>query len=66
MSEKIPEMLTINECAQRVGLSYGQVRRMVLRGQIVVIECGRKRLINFDRFLDFLNGKTVMEEKHAD
>lgn len=61
---KPPVMLTIRETAERVGLSYGIVRRMALRGEIVTVKSGRKTFVNYDRFIDFLNGRS--EERHAD
>ena len=56
--EKVPTMLTIRETAERVGLSYGIVRRMALRGEIVTVKSGRKTFVNFDRFIDYLNGRS--------
>lgn len=63
--EKVPTMLTIRETAERVGLSYGIVRRMCLKGEIVTVKVGRKTYVNLDRFIGFLNGERS-ETKHAD
>ena len=56
--EKVPTMLTIRETAERVGLSYGIIRRMALRGEIVTVKAGNRTYVNFDRFVDFLNGRS--------
>ena len=55
MSENIPAMLTIEETAKRTGLSYEYIRKLCKQGEIVFVRTGRKYLINFDRFIDFLN-----------
>lgn len=53
----MPEMLTIKETASMSGISYGTIRRWILSGDFKgFVRCGRKILINFDRFKEFLNG----------
>lgn len=57
----IPRMLTIRETASLTGLSYEFIRRLCLQQKIVFIRSGSKYLINFDRFLDYLNGGDKIE-----
>lgn len=58
MSELIcPTMLTIKNCAERTGLSYDYIRKLCLQNKIVYIRAGNKYLVNFEKFIDFLNGE---------
>ena len=52
---EVPEMLTIKETAARTGLSYDYIRKLCLQRKIVFIRTGAKYLINYSRFIDFLN-----------
>ena len=56
-SKKVPEMLTIPQVAERTGFSSGIIRRMVRRGDVTAIKAGRRVYVNFDKFLEFLNGQ---------
>ena len=58
---KVPLMLTIKETADRTGLSYHFIRQLCIENKIVYLKAGNKYLINFDRFIDFLNGDEVQE-----
>lgn len=51
----IPEMLTIKECSARTGVSYDWIRKLCLQGRIVHIRAGSKYLINFGKFIEYLN-----------
>lgn len=53
----IPRMRTIKEVSQETGVSYDALRKMCLRKEIPHIKCGKKFLINLDRFIDYLNSK---------
>ncbi len=53
----IPRMRTIKEVSQETGVSYDALRKMCLRKEIPHIRCGKKFLINLDRFIDYLNGE---------
>jgi len=56
----IPEMLTIAEVAERTKLAKHYVRNLVLSGKVVHVRCGKKYLINFQRFINFLQeGDTI-------
>ena len=62
ITETIPEMIGLREAARRTGLSYGFLRRLCLSGQIVHIRAGTKFLINWQRFVDYLNRGDGMQE----
>ena len=53
---KPPEMLQIKQVASRTGLSYYYIRQLCLNEEIVFIRAGNKYLVNYDRFIDYLNG----------
>ncbi len=53
----VPTMLTIKDCASKTGLSYDFIRKLCLRNEIIHIKAGNKFLINFEKFIDFLNGE---------
>lgn len=55
---QIPEMVTISELSERTGLSYSFIRKLCIQNKIVHIRSGNKYLINFNRFLEFLNTGT--------
>lgn len=55
----LPQMKTIKEMAQITGLSYYYLRGLCVNNEIVHIRAGNKYLINYDRFCDYLNGKSI-------
>lgn len=55
---QIPEMVTISELSERTGLPYSFIRKLCIQNKIVHIRSGNKYLINFNRFLEFLNTGT--------
>lgn len=54
-NETIPKMLTIKECSEQTGVSYNAIRKLCLTGKIIHIRVGSKYLINFGKFVEFLN-----------
>lgn len=56
MIEKIPEMLTCKELAQRTNVPLHFVRRLVKSGAVPSVRSGRKYLISLQRFCAFLEG----------
>lgn len=52
---EIPEMLTIRETAARTGLSYDFIRKLCLQRKIVFIRTGTKYLVNYSKFIEYLN-----------
>ena len=62
----VPQMWTIQRCSQETGLSYDAIRKLCLAKKIVHIKAGSKFLINYDKFIEFLNssyGDGYGEEK---
>lgn len=55
MSNNIPTMLTLNEAAKATGLSYGHLRALCLKKEIVFIRSGNKYLINLEKLIQYLN-----------
>ena len=58
-NEMIPEMITIKETASRTGLSYEFIRKLCINNEIVHVRTGKRYLVNFNRFIDFLNEGSV-------
>ena len=58
----IPTMLTIKEAAEKTGVSYDCIRKLCLQNKIVHIRAGTKYLINFEKFVDYLNTGDGEEE----
>ena len=54
---KVPTMITIDEVSERTGLTKRFIRECVKEDKIVYIMVGRKILVNFEKFIDFLNGE---------
>lgn len=50
-----PRMVTIKELSRLTSISEYAIRRLCLTKQIVFIKSGTKYLINYDRFIDYLN-----------
>lgn len=59
INEMIPEMITIKETASRTGLSYEFIRKLCINNEIIHVRTGKRYLVNFDRFIDFLNEGSV-------
>lgn len=58
---KVPTMLTIKEMSEISGLSYDCIRNWCLQGKIVFIKAGNKYLVNYEKFVAFLNGEKEEE-----
>jgi len=54
-SNRVPQMTTINETAKLANVSVHFVRQLAIQNRVVHVKTGRKYLINFDRFIDYLN-----------
>ena len=52
---KCPTMLPIKKAAELSGCSYDYIRKLCLNNQIVFVRAGRKFLINWEKFVEFLN-----------
>lgn len=56
--EFIPCMLSIKEVALRTGISESFIRKLCINNKIVYIKSGKKYLINYNKFIDFLNAES--------
>lgn len=52
---KGPRMLPIKKVMELTDLSYSCLRNLCLQDKIVYFKTGKKYLINYDRFVDYLN-----------
>lgn len=52
----VPTMLPIKEVSSRTGLRYEFLRQLCLNSEIVHVRAGNKYLINYEKFLEYLNG----------
>lgn len=52
-----PIMLTIRQTSERSGLARHYIRRLCLQNEIVYRKSGNKYLINYDKFVEYLNTK---------
>lgn len=50
-----PTMLTIKAASAQSGLSYDFIRKLCLQGKITYVRAGTKYLINFEKFIEYLN-----------
>ena len=51
----VPTMLTIKETARRAGVAQHFVRQLCLSHKIVFRKSGSKYLVNFDKFIEYLD-----------
>jgi len=59
---KIPTMLTVKETAQRTGMAEFYIRSLATTNRIVHIRCGKKYLINLEKFIEYLNTSLGTDE----
>ena len=57
LDKNVPKMVTVKELVELTGISEYNIRRLCKQNIITFIKSGRKVLINYDRFLDYLNGR---------
>jgi len=62
MMIEIPIMTTINEIAAKTGLAKHYIRQCCLQNKIVHVRCGRRILVNYNKFIEFLNTGDKKEE----
>lgn len=53
--KKLPVMKSIKDMMELTGLPYTFLRSLCIQNKIVYIKTGKKYLINYDRFIDYLN-----------
>ena len=63
MENRPVTMMTINELAEHTGLAKHFVRQLALQNKIVHVRAGRKILINYERFIDYLNTGEMPQEQ---
>ena len=56
-----PTMMLPKQIADEFDIPIYRVRKWVKEGRIVYVSCGKKALINRDKFLAFLNGELNTE-----
>ncbi len=52
---KIPTMLTIKETAKTTGIAEHFIRSLAIENKIIHVRCGKKYLINLEKFIEYLN-----------
>lgn len=55
--QNAPHMVTIKELAEKTAISESHIRKLCKTDKIPYIRTGVKYLINYNRFIDYLNGK---------
>lgn len=61
----LPRMLTIQQLAKEcrgTGITENAIRTLILENRIAHVKIGKKYLINYDRFIEFLNAVPEPEE----
>lgn len=53
----MPHMVTVKALAKATGISEYSIRALIQQDKIVYIKAGKKYLINFDKFIGYLNGE---------
>ena len=54
----VPHMVTVKQLAELTELSQYFIRGLCSQGKIIHVKSGTKILINYERFLDFLNSNS--------
>ena len=50
-----PRMVTIKKLSEQTGISEFHIRRLIKSNRIKYIRTGTKYLVNFDKFVEYLN-----------
>ena len=58
LDKHAPKMVTIKELSNLTGISEYCIRKLCKQNKIHFIQTGIKVLINYERFLDYMNGKS--------
>lgn len=53
-----PRMVTIKKLSEQTGISEFHIRRLIKSNRIKYIRTGTKYLVNFDKFVEYLNNGT--------
>lgn len=60
---KIPTMLTIKETAKITKMAEHFIRGLAIENKIVHVRCGKKYLINLEKFIEYLNNPRVQDDE---
>lgn len=55
MLHEVPQMIPIKEVAKKTGLAEYYIRQCCLKNKIAHIRCGKRILVNYSKFVEFLN-----------
>lgn len=50
-----PRMMTFKKLSEQTGISEFHIRRLIKSNRIKYIRTGTKYLVNFDKFVEYLN-----------
>lgn len=50
-----PKMMTVKQVSEQTGISEFHIRRLIKANRIKYIRAGAKYLVNFDKFVEYLN-----------
>ena len=50
-----PRMMTVKQLSEQTGISEFHIRRLLKSNRIKYIRTGTKYLVNFDKFVEYLN-----------
>ena len=50
-----PKMMTVKQVSEQTGISEFHIRRLIKTNRIKYIRTGTKYLVNFDKFVEYLN-----------
>lgn len=64
--KKMPMFYTVASIAEKTGLSYNFWRQAILNGEVPYITCGKKRMIEMDDALNYLDKVRVVSKSKKD
>lgn len=57
-ANNIPEMVTVSRLSELSGFTEYSIRQLLKKNKIIHVKCGKKYLINLEKFKEFLaNGE---------
>lgn len=65
-SESYPEMVSIKEASKRTGISYDSIRKLCVNNKIAHFRAGKRWLVNWEKFVEFLDGETASGQGGGD
>lgn len=58
LDKNVPRMVTIKELSNLTGISEYCIRKLYKQDKLIHIKSGSKVYINYDKFIDYMNGTT--------